>query len=88
MGFSLLNAVNLMSMKARSGRTIKWRFAPALGVKPEKAGSENADDGLEILGWNAQDGSPCCGFAPQRKSALRSFRCRVVANARAIQPPL
>ena len=30
-----------------------------------------------ILGWKVQDGSPRCGLAPQRKSALRSFRCRV-----------
>jgi hypothetical protein len=45
------------------------------------AGRENAGDGSEILGWNAQDGSPRCGLAPQRKSASRSFRCRVAAGA-------
>jgi len=48
-----------------------------LVAEPEVAGGEDAGDGSEILGWNAQDGSPRCGLAPQRKSALRSFRCRV-----------
>jgi len=38
------------------------------------AGGENAGGGSEILGWNAQDGSPQCGLAPQRESASRSFR--------------
>src|ERR1035438_1814416 len=38
------------------------------------AGGENAGGGSEIIGWNAQDGSPQCGLAPQRESASRSFR--------------
>ena len=67
-------------MNARCGRTIKWRFAPALVAEPEVAGGEDAGDGSEVLGWNAQDGSPRCGLAPQRKSASRSFRCRVAAG--------
>ena len=50
MGFSLLNAVNLMSMKARYGWVSKSLFAPALGAEPEVAGCENADDGLKVLG--------------------------------------
>jgi len=75
--FSFLKAVKLVSMRARSRRTIKGRFAPAAFAEPEVAGGQDAGDGSEILGWKVQDGSPRCGLAPQRKSALRSFRCRV-----------
>jgi len=46
-------------------------------AEPEVSGGQDAGDGSEILGWKVQDGSPRCGLAPQRKSALRSFRCRV-----------
>jgi hypothetical protein len=52
------------------------RFAPALVAVPEVADGEDAGDGSEILGWNVQDGSPRWGLAPQRRSALRLFRCR------------
>ena len=51
------------------------------GAGGSPAGGEDAGDGSEILGWNVQDGSPCCGLAPQRKSASRSFRYRVAAEA-------
>jgi hypothetical protein len=50
------------------------------GAGGSPAGGEDAGDGSEILGWNVQDGSPCCGLAPQRKSASRLFRCRVAAG--------
>jgi hypothetical protein len=49
-GFSFLKAVNLVSMRARCWRTIKWRFAPALVAKPEVPGGEDAGDGSEVLG--------------------------------------
>jgi hypothetical protein len=78
--FSILMAVNLVSMTARSRGISKLSFSPAPVSQPEVTGGEDAGDGLEVLGWNAQDGSPRCGFAPQRKSALRSFRCRVAAG--------
>lgn len=55
-------------------------FEVSTGVEPEISGGENAGDGLEILGWNVQDVDLCCGLAPQRKSALRSFRCREAAD--------
>jgi hypothetical protein len=52
---SFLKAVNLVSMRARCRRTIKWRLASALGAKPEVAGGKKAGDGLKILGRNGQD---------------------------------
>jgi hypothetical protein len=50
-------------------------FELLTGAEPEISGGENADDGFEIFGWNVQNVDLCCGLAPQRKSALRSFRC-------------
>jgi hypothetical protein len=56
-------------------------LAPALIAELEIVGGEETGYESEIIGWNAQDGSPRCGLAPQRKSALRSFRCRVAERA-------
>ena len=51
---------------------------------PEVAGGKDAGDGSQIFCRDAQDDSPRCGLAPQRKSALRSFRCRwLLKSARA-----
>jgi hypothetical protein len=69
-----------MSMKALRTRTINWRFVAAFLTKPQVACGEKAGDGMKNLGWYAQDESPRCGLAPQRKSALRSFRCRVAGR--------
>ena len=79
--FSILMAVNLVSMTARSCGISKWRgVSPELFAMPEVAGGEDSGDGSQIFSRNAQDDSPRCGLAPQRKSALRSFRCRVAAG--------
>ena len=67
-------------MRARSCGTSKWSFSPELGAMPEVAGGKDAGDGFQIFCRDAQDDSPRCGLAPQRKSALRSFRCRVTAE--------
>jgi hypothetical protein len=69
------------SSKCTSRDVMRAALRPSsvLHVSPI-AGGENAGNRSEILGWNAQDGSPRCGLAPQRKSALRSFRCRVAAG--------
>ena len=37
---------------------------------PEVAGGEDTGDGSQIFSRNAQDDSPRCGLAPQRKSAF------------------
>src|ERR1035437_5779010 len=68
--FSFLKAVNLVSMRARCRRTIKWRLASALGAEPEVAGGKKAGDGLKILGRNGQDESPRYGMAPTTKVRL------------------
>jgi len=72
--FSLLGGVNLVYMRARLLGSIKWRSAAPRIAQPEVAGGENARDGLEILGWDRQDGSPRCGLGPRRESASRSSR--------------
>jgi hypothetical protein len=72
-----LMAVNLMSMCARGCHTARRLLA---GVGRDAGGSQSR----RYLRWivnflrNAQDYTPRCGFAPQRKFAWRSFRCRVV----------
>src|ERR1035437_6122923 len=45
--FSFLKAVNLVSMRARCRRTIKWRLASALGAEPEVAGGKKAGRWIE-----------------------------------------
>jgi hypothetical protein len=72
--FSLLAGVNLVSMRARLLGSIKWTSAAPRTTQPEIVGGENARDGLEILGWDRQDGSPRCGLGPRRESAKRSSR--------------
>lgn len=56
--FSILMAVNLVSMTARSRGISKLGFSPAFVAEPEVSGGEYAGDGLKVLGGNAQDGSP------------------------------
>src|ERR1700687_547189 len=73
-------AVNLVSMTARSFGISKLSFSPKLVAMAEVAGGENTGDGSQNFRRNAQDDSPRCGLAPQRKSASRSFRCRVAAG--------
>jgi hypothetical protein len=46
MGFSFLEAVNLMSMKARSCRVIKGIFAPYRPPIAQIPGGENGGDSL------------------------------------------
>jgi hypothetical protein len=61
-------------------RTIKGSFAPTLVAEPDVGRREEVGDRLEIVGRNAQDGSPRCELAPQPKSVTRSFRCRLSAG--------
>src|SRR5262249_8170446 len=63
--FFLLGGVNLVYMRARLLGGIKWRSAAPRIAQQEIAGCENARDGLEILGWDRQDGSPRCGLGPR-----------------------
>jgi hypothetical protein len=61
-------------MRARLLGSIKWTSAAPRIAQPEVACGKNARDGLEILGWDRQDGSPRCGLGPRRESASRSSR--------------
>jgi hypothetical protein len=45
MSFSILMAVNLVSMRAQSRGTIKGSFSPELVAMPEEAGGEDTGDG-------------------------------------------
>ena len=75
-----------MSMNDRYGLTIKGILASALGAEPEVVGGEDAGNGLEIFGWNTQDGHlavdlhhnerPPCG-----RSAVESPECAEVREA-------
>jgi hypothetical protein len=46
----------------------------------EIAKGKDAGDRLQVFCRDAQDDSPRCGLAPQRKSAWRSFRCRLLTE--------
>jgi len=69
-----------MSMWARRVGTVKASFTPELVAVSEVTCGEDASDGLQIFIRNSQDDTPRCGLAPQRKSASRSFRCRVATG--------
>jgi hypothetical protein len=77
-------AVNLVSMTARSFGTVKsGNRAPKLVAMTEVTSGKDAGNGLQIFCRDAQDHEPRCGLAPHRKSALRSFRCRLLVEERA-----
>jgi hypothetical protein len=51
-----------MSMNARSGRAIKWIFAPGATAITQVTGGQNGGDGWQVFDGNSQDESPRCGF--------------------------
>jgi len=69
---------------AASKRARSQRRCSVLARTEPLAGGQNAGDGLQIFCRNAQDDSPRCGLAPQRKSALRSFRCRLLGECESL----
>jgi hypothetical protein len=69
------------SMTARSFGTVKsGNRAPKLVAMAEIANGKDAGDGLQVFFRDAQDDSPRCGLVPQRESAWRSFRCRLLTE--------
>jgi hypothetical protein len=81
---SFLRGVSLVPMRARLPGSIKSRSAAPRIAQWEVAGGENARDGLEILGWDRQEGSPRCGLdhgeSPPHGLAVRSRRFAGDAN--------